>query len=296
MSPRLRTASSAVLIALACLLVPLGTLAAWAAYDLTDTDRYVTTMAPLAADPAVREAVADSVGDGIAQEIGVNRVFAEDAARSFTATPAFRAAWDAGNQAAHAAVMTALHDDTRAGPVTVDLATVTTPLKRRLTEDHAPFAARLPVEHRPVAVLPPGELAALRKGYHVLHTAGFWLPLAAVLCGVAGITVAACRRRAVTATALGTALGGAFLGLAVAIGRRLTLDDLRDPAHRPAAAAVYDALTATLRTASWLLLVLGLTAAAITWLTRRATLRVRRRRAPTPPVPGSPTEPRRARA
>lgn len=130
----------------------------------------------------------------------------------------------------------------------------------------------------------------------MLHTAGFWLPLAAVLCGAAGITVAACRRRAVTATALGTALGGAFLGLAVAIGRRLTLDDLRDPAHRPAAAAVYDALTATLRTASWLLLVLGLTAAAITWLTRRATLRVRRRRAPTTPVPGSATEPRRARA
>ncbi len=95
----------------------------------------------------------------------------------------------------------------------------------------------------------------------MLELAASWLPLAAAAFAVTGIAVAACRRRAVTATALGTALGGAFLALAVGIGRRLTLADLPEKAHRPAAGAVYDALTATLRTVSWLLVAVGLTAA-----------------------------------
>ncbi|WP_333741969.1 hypothetical protein, partial [Streptomyces sp. IBSBF 2806] len=278
MSPSLRTALSAVLVALSCLLVPFGALAAWAAYGLTDTRGYVTAMAPLASDPAVRDAVADTVGDGVAREAGMNPVFLRDAVRSFTATRAYRTAWDAGNTAAHTAVMKALRDDRADGPVTVDLATVTAPLKRQMTADHVPFAERLPVEHTRVALLPSDDLAALRKGYRVLDVAGFWLPLAAVAFGVAGIAVAACRRRAITATALGTALGGAFLGLAVAVGRRLTLSDLPDEGRRPAAGAVYDALTATLRTASWLLLALGLTVAAATWLTHPRSPLVRRLR------------------
>ncbi|MYR62302.1 hypothetical protein GTY54_40925, partial [Streptomyces sp. SID625] len=65
MTRRLRSGLSAVLITLSCLLVPFGALSAWAAYGLADTGRYVTTMAPLAADPDVRDAIADTVGNGI---------------------------------------------------------------------------------------------------------------------------------------------------------------------------------------------------------------------------------------
>ncbi|MEV1061548.1 hypothetical protein [Streptomyces sp. NPDC050263] len=300
MSRSLRTALSAALIALSCLFAPFGALAAWAAYGLTDTRGYVTTMAPLASDPAVRDAVADTVGDGVARESGLNPVFLRDAVRSFTATRAYRSAWNAGNEAAHTAVMHALRDR-RGGhrPVTVDLATVTAPLRHQLTVDHVPFATRIPVEHTQVALLPSDDLAALRKGFSVVDVAGFWLPLTAVVFAVAGIAVAACRRRAITATALGTALGGAFLGLAVAVGRRLTLADLPEAAHRPAAGAVYDALTATLRTASWLLLAVGLTVAAATWLSRPGSPLVRllrRRRASAAPAQAPEAEPTRVRA
>ncbi|MFI9760602.1 hypothetical protein ACIHFB_21955 [Streptomyces sp. NPDC051963] len=300
MPTRLRNGLSAALIALACLLAPFGTLAAWA-YGLADTGRYVTTMAPLAADPAVREAVADSVGTGLMQQIpeldaGPLRAtvapFVHDAVRSFTRTEAFRTAWDSGNRALHDAVLHALHqDDLR--PVTVDLAPVTAQVKRQLTDDHMPLAQRIPVEHTAVAVLPARELAHFRKGFHVLEVAGFWLPLTAAALAVAGIAVAACRRRAVTATALGTALGGAFLCLALAIGRRLTLADLPEEVHRQAAGAVYDALTATLRTVSLLLVALGLTVALTCWLTG---LLLRRRRASAAPAPDPQRQPTRARA
>ncbi|RPF34931.1 hypothetical protein [Streptomyces sp. TLI_185] len=277
-SERLRHALSAALIALACLLAPCGTLAAWAAYDLADTSRYVTTMAPLAGDPAVRDAVADTVGDGIMEQVddrgdvrplrGTVRPFVHDAVHSFTGTEAFRLAWDSGNRAVHDAVLRALHDESD-GDVTVDLAPVTAQVKRQLAVDHVPFANRIPVEHTEVSVLPAREVDRLRKGFHVLEVAGFWLPVAAVVFAVTGIAVAACRRRAVTATALGTALGGALLALAVTIGRHLTLADLPDETQQPAAGAVYDALTATLRQACWLLIALGLTVALTAWLAGR---------------------------
>ncbi|MFF3328589.1 hypothetical protein ACFYWX_03355 [Streptomyces sp. NPDC002888] len=302
MSRRLRTALSASLIALSCLLVPFGALAAWVAYGLADTGRYVATMAPLATDPAVRNAVADTVGAGIMREVEVGHPderavapFVHDAVHSFTQTRAFRAAWDAGNRATHDAVMDALRDD-RARAVTVDLAPVTLQVKRQLADDNVPLADHIPVEHTAVALLQAKDLAPLRKGYHVFDVAGFWLPVAAVVFAVTGIAVAARRRGAVLATALGTALGGAFLALAVAIGRRLTLADLPEDLHRPAGGAVYDALTATLRTASWLLVALGLTVALTTWLTGRYGPLARRRRASAAPAPAPPPEPTRVRA
>ncbi|WAZ22973.1 hypothetical protein STRCI_004282 [Streptomyces cinnabarinus] len=271
MSSRLRNAVSAALIALACLLVPFGALAAWASYGLADTGRYVTAMAPLATDPAVREVVVETVGDGIVAETDAEpplRPFVRDAVRSFTGTDAFRTAWDSGNRAVHDAVLRAVRDG-GGGEVTVDLAPVAAEVKERLAADNVPFASRIPVEHTEVAVLPAAELERLRRGFRALEVAGFWLPVSAAVLAVGGIAVAACRRRAVTAIALGTALGGAFLALAVALGRRLTLADLPDDVHRPAAGAVYDALTQTLRTVSWLLVAVGLAVALGTWLLTR---------------------------
>ncbi|MEV5382790.1 hypothetical protein [Streptomyces sp. NPDC052721] len=307
MPPRLRSALSAVLITLSCLLVPFGALAAWAAYGLADTGRYVTTMAPLATDPAVREAVVETVGDGILHAVdehldvrpvrGSVRPFVHDAVRSFTQTRAFRLAWDTGNRITHDAVLRALRgEDERA--VTVDLAPVTAQVKRQLTRDHVPLAARIPVEHTEVPVLPADRLTTLRKGYHVLEVAGFWLPVAAVAFAVGGIALAVHRRRAVAATALGTALGGALLVVALTVGRDLTLADLPAGVSHPAAGAVYDALTGTLRTAGWLLLGLGLAVALTVWLTRHLRPRrpARPRRASPARAPAGPPTPTRAQA
>ncbi|MFD3503294.1 hypothetical protein ACFWWT_40140 [Streptomyces sp. NPDC058676] len=301
MPSRLRNALSAVLIALACLLVPFGASAAWVAYGLADTGRYVTTMAPLAADPDVRDAIADTVGAEIVNSANVGgpmRPFVRDAVRSFTRTEAFRTVWDAGNRAVHEAVLSALRGGGE-GEVTVDLAPVAAEVKKRLTEDHVPLAHRIPVRHTEVSVLPAADLPRLRKGFHMLDVAGVWLPVTAAVLATAGIAVAACRRRAVTATALGTALGGALLGLAVAVGRRLTLAGLPDPAHRPAAGAIYDALTATLRTVSWLLVAVGLTVALTCLLTARYGHLVRRRpprQASAAPAADPAEQPTRARA
>ncbi|MEU9337817.1 hypothetical protein AB0D49_32415 [Streptomyces sp. NPDC048290] len=284
---RLRGTVSAVLLILACALVPLGALAGWVTYGLADGDRYVRTVAPLAADPAVEDVVADTLGTGLARRAGVGEMapFLRDAVRSFTRTDAFQVGWDEANRATHDAVLDAVRRGER-GPVTVDLAPVADAVERQLAEDNALVGRpRLPVGHAEVAVLPAADLGPLRKGLHVMQVAAVWLPLTAVALAVAAIALAARRRRALTAMALGVAAGGALLGVAVALGRHLTLADLPADMPEPAAGAVYDALTSTLRTVSWLLLALGATVALACRLGRPLRRGTERTEAVTPVTP-----------
>ncbi|MCW7942623.1 membrane protein [Streptomyces hygroscopicus] len=290
---------SAVLVGLACLLTPLGVLTAWAKYGIEDGARYAATTAPLASDAEVRDAVASAVTDGIMRTVHVGaplqgsvHTFVHDAVRSFTGTEAFRTAWDTANLSAHDAVMRALHDGGDR-PVTIDLAPATERMKRQLTDEHVPFATHIPVAHRKITLLQSEDLTKLRKGFHVLEVTGFWLPVASACFALTGILLSVCRRRAVLATGLGTALGAALLAIAIAVGRRITLEDLPAGVSHPAAGAVYDALTETLRMVSWVLLGVGLAVALGAWLTG---LYVRRRRASAEPPPVPAEEPTQVRA
>lgn len=132
-----------------------------------------------------------------------------------------------------------------------------------------PFADRIPVTHLSVKVMEYDNLGALRKGFHMLQIAGVWLPVLTLVLAAAAIAVAVHRRRAVIATGLGLAVGAVLLWIAVGVCRGLTLDDLPADIDRPAAEAVYDALTAFLRTTAWVVLAVGLAAALVAWLTGR---------------------------
>ncbi|MFI2366560.1 hypothetical protein [Promicromonospora sp. NPDC019610] len=68
---RARSATAVVLILLGALLAPVGVVAAWAERTLTDTDRYVATVAPLAQDPVVQQAVAGRMTTAVMQRIDV---------------------------------------------------------------------------------------------------------------------------------------------------------------------------------------------------------------------------------
>ncbi|WP_199550869.1 hypothetical protein [Streptomyces sp. N35] len=265
---------AALLLVLACVLTPLGALSTWAKYQIGDTENYVAAMAPLAKDPDVQEAVADAVAGEIGKHIdagplqGTLTAFVHEAVESFTGTEAYRTAWNAAIRAAHEAVQQALKsgDD---GSVVIDLAPITQEVKDQLVADGVPFARRIPVQHTEVEVMKSKDLVQLRKGLHMLQVAGIWLPVAAVLCAVAGIAVAVRRRKAVIATALGMALASALLGLGLWISRRLTLSDLPPDVSKGAAGAVFDALTSSLRTAVWVIAAVGLVVALAVYLSRR---------------------------
>ncbi|MEU6394178.1 hypothetical protein [Streptomyces sp. NPDC046939] len=272
MNRTVRAALAPVLLVLACLLLPLSTLSTWAKYEIGDSDRYVARVAPLATDDAVRNTVGAAVTTGIMRNISVGPLqstveqYLHDAVISFTGTDAFRGAWDTANRAAHDAVQRAL-DEGRTGAVTLDLAPVTKQVKRQLQDDGVPFAEQIPVTHTRITVLSAGELAELREGFHLLQLAGLWPALAALVLTVAGLLLAPRRRRAVAATALGMALGAAALLLALTIARSLTLGDLDSDADKATAGAVYDALTSSMRTVSWVIVGVGAAVAVTAWLT-----------------------------
>ncbi|WP_449483165.1 hypothetical protein [Streptomyces avidinii] len=270
----MRTFFSAVLIVLVALLVPASAVAYWADHELGNADRYTAAMSPLATDPAVQNLVVTQAGRALSGQIdagpfqgGLDTLLGE-ALRSFVGTPAYRTAWDAANRAAHAAFFEALttgHGDA----VSIDLAPVIAQVKDDLVANGVPLADRIPVTHVSVKVMEYDGLGSLRKGFRMLQVAGVWLPLLTVVLAGTAIAVAVRRRRAVLATGLGLAVGALLLWAAVAVCRRLTLDDLPADIDRGAAEAVYDALTAFLRTTAWVVLAVGLAAALAAWLMGR---------------------------
>lgn len=68
---RSRSAAAVVLIVLGALLAPVGVVAAWAERTLTDTDRYVATMGPLASDPTVQSALSGRLTQAVMSRIDV---------------------------------------------------------------------------------------------------------------------------------------------------------------------------------------------------------------------------------
>src|SRR5512132_3128957 len=58
---RWRTVVAVLLIVVACVLAPLSVVAIWTRNQVTNTDRYVATITPLASDPAVQQAITDQI-------------------------------------------------------------------------------------------------------------------------------------------------------------------------------------------------------------------------------------------
>jgi hypothetical protein len=67
-----RSVLAVILLTIACLLAPLSVASVWASTVLSDTDRYVETVAPIADDPGVQAAIADEVTTAIMTQLDVD--------------------------------------------------------------------------------------------------------------------------------------------------------------------------------------------------------------------------------
>ncbi|MFE4825978.1 hypothetical protein [Streptomyces sp. NPDC056672] len=281
----MRSYLSTALIVLLAVLTPLSAIAAWADLEIGDTGRFVSTMAPLASDPAVQGAVADRVTDQVMTQIDVGplqsgvRELLHEAVLSFSTTEAFKNAWTTAARAAHTTAQQVLASG-GGDAVSIDLAPVTQQVKRQLMADRVPYADRIPVRHSEITVLKANGLGVWRDVARGLKAAGVRPAVATVVLAAAALLLSVRRRRhrALTGVGLAFAAGAVVLGVVVAVARTTSLGNLPDNGDRSAAAAIYDALTASLRTAAWWILAAGLALAAIGWLMGR-----RRRAPPVPP-------------
>ena len=162
-----RTTVGYVLIALAALLAPLSVVAVWARSQVSDTERYVQTVAPLASDPAVQAAVTTNITNVVFQYLDVQgltqqavdalkssgrlppaaasrldglvgpitngiRNFTQSQVSNVVQSQAFADAWVAANRTAHTSLVNALTGD-NSGPVVVQGDTVSVQLATLIT-------------------------------------------------------------------------------------------------------------------------------------------------------------------
>jgi hypothetical protein len=261
---RWRTVVATLLIVLACVLAPLSAVAVWTRNQVTNTDRYVATVAPLADDPAIQAAIADQITaqvftyidvqgltnqavDALAER-GLTPVLADQlralavpiasGVQSFTRTQvarvvesdAFADAWVQANRVAHQELVAALTGE-GGGSVTVENDTVSVNLaafiqtvKQRLVDAGFSVAARIPEVDASFVLFQSEDITRARSGFNLLNTLGVWLPVIAIVLLVLGVYVARDHRRALVGAAVGVAVSMVVLALALTVFRSIYLD------------------------------------------------------------------------
>ncbi|MGW6392515.1 hypothetical protein ACWFR1_18850 [Streptomyces sp. NPDC055103] len=307
---RLRSFCAALLIVIGCVLAPLGIVASWTSDIVGDTDRYVQTVTPLASDPAVQEAVATRVTGAVMEHIDLNSLlegvapdqrpllekalgklgdslegavssFVHDRAQDVVASPAFETIWTDANRAIHTSLDRALTGSDEGAvkidtdKVTIDLAPVIDRVKERLVDSGLTVAGKIPEVHTDFTVLQADDIGKVKTGFSLLQLMGVWLPVISVLLVAGGILLAARRRRALVAGALGIAVAALVLGIALTVFRTVYLNALPSGVSPAAAGAVYDTLVRYLRTSVRVFVTLGVLIALAAWISgpsRPATL------------------------
>ncbi|CAG6395836.1 hypothetical protein NMG29_24170 [Streptomyces cocklensis] len=273
-----RSTFSAVLIVLTCVLVPLTLVAVWVHDIVLDTDRYVSTVAPLARNRAVQDAAVARITKAV--DVRVNGPEAADqlaawlksqglppkavqavkglgpqldsavddtvhkAATRVVRSDRFAATWENANRTVHRAVVHALTGEGQGavnvtdGTVTLDVGTAVDNLKKELEAEGVPVASAIPSSDKQLVLLDSDQLGKIRKLAHALDVLGNWLPLLTVVVGAAGVLLAHRRRRALARAALGAAFASLVVAIVLAVFRGYYLD------HLPATVQSHDAAAA----------------------------------------------------
>jgi hypothetical protein len=284
---RARATGSAVLIVLAAVLSLLAVVAVWARDQVTDTSRFVATMAPLAGDPHVQSALTTRVTNVVAQQIDVPSLVDQlsqaasqkgvppraanligslsgpigsgitslvgTVVNGVVTSPAFATLWTNAIRTAHASMVKALTGEgggavsLENNQVTIDLGPIIEQVKTQLANSGLGLAAKIPAIHPTFTVYSSKSIGKVKSYLRLLDIAGNWMPLIAVLVAAAGVYLARDRRRALIGATVAIAVAMLVLGAALAVFRGYFLDQLPLGVNSGAAGAVYDALAHFLR-------------------------------------------------
>jgi hypothetical protein len=292
-----RRASVVVLLVLGCGLAALSVLAIWLRVTLLDTDRYVSTVAPIAAQPSVQKAVADRLDTAITSRIDFDSLArealperadvlapalangAQTVIRSrlddFTASDRFQTLWTEANRRAHARVV-ALLTGGRSGrlllqgdTVYLDLSPAVDRVRNALSERGLDrIAAAIPptVDGR-VPLMESDALVKAQGGVRLLKAVAIVLPLLALLCLAGSVALSRPWRRGILRAAIGVVVAMLLLVAALGVGRSAYLDALsQGTLPREASADIFDALVALLRTGLRLVVLVAVLVALGTFL------------------------------
>jgi hypothetical protein len=298
-----RWAGSVVVLLLAATLGSLAVAATYVRSEVLNTNTYVATVAPLATEPAVRDAVAHRLADEIvtrADVAGLARQLADQLTTrgapsqltqlvgplvsglnsllyhqiyGLLGTKRFQTVWEDINRNAHQGLVTVLTGQqgqvvkSQGNTVTLDIGALLSVAKQQLVAQGLTIVQRVPDVSISYTLLESDQLPKIRRYTTILNTLGVWLPWLAAAALVAGVLIAPNRRRGlILAAALVFAEAVIFLaGLSVA--RMYYLDHLPSTVGSPdAVAEVYDTVLRFLVSALEALLAATAVAIVAAWL------------------------------
>lgn len=267
-----RTGVATVLTLLGCLLAGPAVAAYSLNHQVADQDRYLQAVTPIAANPAVRQELADRVSAAVAAKLTPGDLQLPERAQSLlhsvvtklVDSDEFRTGWVTANKTAQPEVVKMLRgepsslrveDDT----VLLDLGVVADQIKARLVEEGVPLARQLPSVDTSVRLFSRPAIRQAIPAFGLLQDLSVVLPLVAAALIVIGLAISARRGR----TAIVTGLGLPVSMLLVVLYHWISRGQLAARSRSPElASAFYDAFTGDLMILVWVVFGIGVLAAA----------------------------------
>ena len=209
--------------------MPLSAIAIWSHNQLTNTDRYVETVSPLADNKDIQQTVAAVVVNALFERANARqrienalpkrakflgepiatamRSYATDVTEKLLASSQFEKLWDAANRRAHNQLVALLTDDPskahgavtlEKGQVQLDLGVVVKQVQAKLVGAGLTFlnSVNVPPVSTTIDIINTEGLAEARSYLSILDTLAWVLPFLAIVCLVAAAVVVPTRRRA----------------------------------------------------------------------------------------------------
>lgn len=303
--PKVRWSGAAALLILGVLLLTLSVPAIFVRNQLLNTDRYVSTVSPLAKDPAIQTTVARRVTDEIAKKVDLPKRIREGLASlnlnqakltdsldvlvgpvagsvqnwlygrvlKIVQSNQFARAWDTANRVAHDQLDHVLIGSdsgviqSSGNTVSIDIGVFVKELAKQLAGQGFNLAAKIPSFSVRFTVLRSDDLPRVRSAVSWLKMAAIWLPLFGLVLIIGGIFLAPRRLRGVLLAGVLIAIFAGVILSALAWARHRYLEALPASAGSPkAAAAIFDILLRNLKAAVQVGLTLGVSMAVAAWV------------------------------
>lgn len=287
----MRLGLATLAVVLATVLVPLGITSTWLSLRVDNTESYVDTVAPLADDRDLRDALADEVAEAAVAALTDNVPAAllppsldtgvRAATQRVVENDGFPEFWRKANADAHEEFLAIVHDRDKGvvadGYVFIDVGPL---LDEVLADFIAAFRIgseiELPPQSLMVPVVPESKLEQGRGAYQALDFLAFWVPLGWVALVAFALVVARGLRgrlRTGAAAAFGAAIGGGLVLLLTSPVTNAVVDQVepeRQDLARLVVEVVVDSLDGYALTATIVGLVVGAVLMSGSFLTPRS--------------------------
>jgi len=296
-SARRRSRWSKVLAVIGAVLLPIAGLSLWSRNQLLNTDRYVTTMKPLASDPAVKAAVADRVSLAVSDAADLQnraaealpdrakflaapiaeaaKTLAHEVAVRFLDSDQFRQLWSEVNRTAHGQVVKIITGkggdsiQTENGKVVLSLRPIAQQVLQRL-DDLVPVdltnvnADRLNTQF---VLVDSEDLGRVQSGVKWFNRGTYILLFLAIAALVAAALLPKEKRRGVQRVGLAITISAAVTLLAYRAGRSFYISSLpEEVTHPDAATAAFDIVSRNVERGIKIALLLGVLLFVVAWV------------------------------